>query len=361
VELFVGLGARLAEPGEFTRRAFLNGRMDLTQAEAVADLVRARSDRAQELARRQLAGELSERLQRIRQSLLEVAAELEARLDFPEEELGEADLDRLAHKTSDAEKEIAQLIAGGRRGRLYRDGVRVVLVGRPNAGKSSLFNALLGRERALVTPHPGTTRDFIEATVDVRGLPLTLVDTAGLRDSSDEIERLGIARTRGEVEAADLVLWVADINEPPNEEHDLLYEHLKKFPVALLLNKIDLAQKPDARQFEQRFGDLSRVMISARTRQGLDGLEDFLEARLLGESAGGGEESPLVSNLRHLGELERAQKSLCAGLETFRAGHSAEFIMVDLREALAALGRLLGLEVEEALLDEIFSRFCFGK
>ncbi len=352
IEAALALGARLAEPGEFTRRAFLNGRLDLAQAEAVADLIEAQTDAAARLARGQLAGELSRRIEAVRAGLIDVAAEIEARLDFPEEEIGEGDRGHLLGALGRAAAEIAALLATRRRGRLLREGARVALAGCPNAGKSSLLNALARRERAIVTPHPGTTRDTIECTIDLAGMPLTLIDTAGLRASDEPIERLGIERSRREIEQADLVVLVRDTADPAREDDPVL---AARPPDLIVMNKIDLLPAgAGAADSEQP----PCIAISATRGDGLDRLERAIADCLMG---GTGAEEAFAINLRHADLLARAATALTPARAALEADAWGELVMVDLREAIEALGEILGVETGDAILDRVFSAFCLGK
>jgi tRNA modification GTPase len=361
IEAALAVGARLAEPGEFTRRAFLNGRMDLTQAEAVADLIAAQTDAAARLARCQMAGALGEAAREIRETLIALAAEIEARIDFPDEDLGEADRSRLAAMFAEAAAALDRLLATRRRGRLLREGARVALVGRPNAGKSSLFNALARVERAIVTPHPGTTRDAIECTIDLAGAPVTLVDTAGLRVTDDPVEAIGVARAHREIDHADLVVEVIDATAIQGDAPPALAD---RRPDVAAWNKCDLMPAP----WSPPRGALA---VSATRGDGLAALEATLAARLFGdeEKLGAPARSPathpgaegLAIDLRHAELLDRAAEALAEARRAFAENLSGELTMIDLREALEAVSGLLGLEVGDAVLDAVFSRFCIGK
>jgi len=361
IDEWLRAGARLAEPGEFTRRAYLNGKIDLAQAEAVCDLVRARTDAAGRAALQQLSGGLSRHLDQQRAALVPVIAELEAHIDFPEEGLEFATRERLGRVVDHVARALQDLLDGARIGRRLRDGVRVVLAGPPNAGKSSLFNLLLRRERALVTPHAGTTRDTIEVEIDLRGVPVTLVDTAGLRAAPEEIEALGIARTREELAGADLVLFMVDASDPNAAREE--YAALGKREHLLILNKSDRVQEGDlarVREMFQASGRKGAITLSTTERDGFDDLE----ARLISMLGGGerGESGVLVTNQRHVTAIDRAVRSLYTVGEGLASELSPEFLVVDLTEAIAALDTITGrATLDEDVLDAIFSTFCLGK
>jgi tRNA modification GTPase len=372
VEMLMEKGARLAEPGEFTRRAFLNGRLDLAQAEAVCDLIQASTDAARTIAMRQLNGELSAVITRLRDRLIDVAAEIEARLDFADEEIPEADIQTMRSAVAEVQQRLEQLVREGKRGRVYREGARVVFVGRPNTGKSSLFNALVGRERAIVTAHPGTTRDSIESTVDLHGVPITYVDTAGLGPSQDEIEIASARRTESEIKAADLALFLLDISEPLQSEDISCYAPVKQLRHICVMNKIDLPHQLDQEEVKARLDiqdDVPFVRVSALNRTGLETLESLIVREMVEEERAVENEGVLVSNLRHTTALERARQSLqrvSQALENGLSGpergiEAGELVMVDLNEAMAGLGAILGLTIGSEVLDRIFSRFCIGK
>ncbi|MDK2971871.1 MAG: tRNA modification GTPase [Candidatus Sumerlaeota bacterium] len=359
----VAAGARLARPGEFSRRAFLNGKLDLAQAEAVCDLIHAQTEAAGRAALAQLGGGLSRQLAEARAALVPVVAELEACVDFPEEGLGFQTRERLGRAVDGVLAQLQRLLDSSRHGRFLRDGARVVLAGPPNAGKSSLFNLLLRRERALVTPHPGTTRDSLEAEIDLRGIPLTLVDTAGLRGDPEEIEALGIARTREELRAADLILFLVDATRPAEARAE--YDALRALPHLVIANKCDLlpgggeAALAAARAFAGA-GNAGTVALSTADRHGFDALEQQLASHF---GAGMGTESgALVTNRRHASALASALESLQTAAEGLASELSPEFIAVDLTDAIARLDAITGRQsLDEDVLDAIFSTFCLGK
>lgn len=360
VEACVAAGARLANPGEFTRRAYLNGKMDLAQAEAVCDLIHAQTEAARRAALAQLGGGLSRRLQEVREHLVPVIAELEAHIDFPEEGLEFSTRERLGGVVDMSIRGLQALHESAARGRYLREGARVVLAGPPNAGKSSLFNLLLRRERALVTPHPGTTRDTIEAQVDLAGVPLTLVDTAGLRQDAEEIEVLGIARTREELQAADLILFLVDVRHPEHATTE--YETLRDLPHLLVTNKIDL-KKGDGESPAGRLAGRGRrrsLAVSVMNRDGIAELEAALVEHFGG--SGGREAAGLITNRRHAEALGRALVSLQTAAEGLASELSPEFIVVDLTAAVDQLDRITGRQgLDEDVLDAIFATFCLGK
>jgi tRNA modification GTPase len=349
-------GARLAEPGEFTRRAFLNGRMDLAEAEAVADLIRARTDASLRVATRQLEGRLSTVIRAIRADLIALLAEIEAAIDFPDDvepPLEEGLRARLHAVLASAER----LLATADAGRLYRDGAAVVIAGRPNVGKSSLLNAFLRESRAIVTEIPGTTRDVIEEAVNIRGIPLRAIDTAGLRETVEVVERIGVERSRREIEAADLVLWVVDLSEPITDDDQGIVELLRGRPFLIVANKADLSPRMDPAELAGP--EATVVRTAAPAGQGIDALEDQVAERLLG--AGVTSEDVMVSNARHRARLESAAAALRQAIATVDSGFEQAMVAVDLTIAAEALGEITGESVTEATITEIFARFCVGK
>ncbi|HUV05966.1 MAG TPA: tRNA uridine-5-carboxymethylaminomethyl(34) synthesis GTPase MnmE [Armatimonadota bacterium] len=359
-------GARLAEPGEFTKRAFLNGRLDLAQAEAVLDIVRARTDEALRVARRQFQGVLSTRIRMLREKLLAIIAHIEASIDFPEDV---EEPQSIAETIQDAMSHVAALLETADRGRIYREGIQAVIAGRTNVGKSSLLNALVRESRAIVTPIPGTTRDIIEETINIRGIPIRTIDTAGVRETQDEIERIGVDRARQTVEDADLVLAVLDAAQgfTPEDREWLSGLADKKFIV--VLNKSDLVRESEAAEIVQEvqawleknipFG-VGVVKTAAPSNEGIVELEDAIAEKVL---AGGvsPSEGAIVSNVRHRRALEEARSSLEHALETAQSETPPDLVTIDLKAALDALGSIIGETVSDDVIDRIFTEFCIGK
>lgn len=348
LHLAIGHGARLANPGEFTLRAFVNGRLDLAQAEAVADVIQARSDASLRMAVNQLSGRLSRAVDGVRSKILGVMAQLEANIDFSEDDVPPASAARLLEELRLAHGELCRLLHAADEGILYRRGARVAIVGRPNAGKSSLLNALLRTSRAIVTPIAGTTRDTIEETITVRGLPIVLVDTAGMIETVDPVEALGVDRSRQAIEQADLALFVYDAAAGWTSDDSQLLPEDK--PVLIVANKRDLLSESPGRE--------GALPVSAQTGAGLPELEAALFQRLAPRSS---TDDILVNNLRHKTLLEEAERHVHDAISSVEGQRAADFISIDLRAALSALGTITGTEVSESLLDEIFSRFCIGK
>lgn len=345
-------GARLAEPGEFTRRAFLNGRLDLTQAEAIADLIAARSDAARAAALRQLRGGLSQEVHRHRETLIDIAALIEAYVDFPEEDLPPesaaahlAELDRLAGA-------LDRLRGTYEQGRHARDGFRVVLTGPPNAGKSSLFNALLRADRAIVSPHPGTTRDTIEASIQILGYEITLVDTAGLRETDAPLEQLGIARSRREAEQADLLLAVEDPTAERTEDVAVPRNGETTVPVLRVWTKADLAAPDSALP-------PGALHVSTLTGDGLADLEERLAAIVVTGSTAG--EEAVITSLRHAQCLAEAARHVREARDALARSEPPDLAAIPLREAIQDLDDILGVRLGDDILDRIFARFCLGK
>ena len=350
-------GARLAEPGEFTLRAFLSGRLDLTQAEAVLEIIEARSSACLKVAAAHLAGGLGRKMTELREAFLDVLARIEADLDFGEE-VAPLEYDELLSPLQSLQLDIAALGHSYGQGRLLREGLQVVLAGRPNVGKSSLLNQLLQTDRALVTDIPGTTRDVIAEHLVIQGLPVCLVDTAGLRQAHNKVEELGIERTRQQLSQADLVLYLMDASEPWHAEDAEQLAALAEQPALLVLNKIDLPVKVDQSSVPATWSH-PIVKVSALTGAGLPALKEAIFAAALGDSS---PVSPqVVTQARHKQHLERCQEALNRALDLIRTGQPPELLALELQTGVQELGAILGLEIGEDVLDRIFSRFCVGK
>lgn len=354
LEAFLKAGARHAEPGEFTQRAFLNGKMDLTQAEAVMDLIHAQSTLAVRAANEQLSGVIGRETEALRAPLIEILAHIEAYIDFPEEDISPDTGAALLARLSDLLTRTRSLIDTAEQGRILRHGARTVIAGEPNVGKSSLLNCLLGFERAIVSPTAGTTRDTIEEIIQVHGIPLRLVDTAGLRDGGDAIERIGIQRTQSELERADLILEVIDASQPPSCASRVVIPPSASHRHLLILNKADLGLHPGW------CADTRSIAVSCTNRAGLSELRDAIRAIVLhgGQLA---TDHPIAINTRHKSCFERVESRLTAAQAALQAGAAPEFVALDLREALQALGDVIGQTDIEQILDVIFSSFCIGK
>lgn len=349
-------GARLATPGEFTRRAFLNGRIDLAQAEAVADLIHSRTELALRAANEQLAGKLSRRINELRDDLLRALAHVEAHIDFPEEDISPATRGQLTGRMQDGLHFMDELLRTADEGQLLRRGIRAAIIGRPNAGKSSLLNLLLGHNRAIVSAIPGTTRDTIEETANIRGLPVIFIDTAGLRDAGDEIEMEGIRRSRQSLDRAEFVLHVFDASEPLTPADEKFLEELSGKKRILVRNKIDLPVRLELPVLEQT----SAVDVCCLTGQGLETLKEAIKS-LAWSGKIGAEMLEVMINSRHQEALQRARSATVRTLEALQADKPLELVALDLRIAVSAVGEIVGKTTTEDLLDMIFSQFCIGK
>jgi tRNA modification GTPase len=357
-------GARMAEPGEFTRRAFLNGRIDLAQAEAVADLIHSRTELALAAANEQLAGKLSQRINHLRDDLLHTLAHVEAHIDFPDEDIAPDTKEQLLKRLEDGVNFIGELLRTANEGQILRRGIRAAIVGRPNSGKSSLLNQLLGRDRAIVSSIPGTTRDTIEETANIRGLPVVFIDTAGLRETRDEIEVEGIRRSRQSLAQAELILHVLDAGEPLTaEDQSYLTEFAGKKRI-LVRNKTDL---PAQWQWPPRFNGnfdtanlTSPVDVSCATGKGIESLKDAIKETIWSGEVKA-EMLQVMINSRHQDALNRARTAAQRSIEALRGNATLELVALDLRIAVAAVGEIVGKTTTEDLLDSIFGQFCIGK
>jgi len=355
-------GARLAEPGEFTKRAFLNGRLDLAQAEAVADLIHSRTELALTAANEQLAGKLSQRINQLRDDLMTTLAHIEAHIDFPDEDIAPDTREQLESRLARGIAFMDELLRTAGEGQILRRGIRAAIIGRPNAGKSSLLNQLLGRDRAIVSHIAGTTRDTIEETANVRGIPVVFIDTAGLREAKDEIESEGIRRSHQSLAAAELVLHVFDASEPLTPEDEKYLAEFAGKKRILVRNKIDLPAKLELKsEIGNRKSETASVVeVCCKSGQGIEALKDAIKSLVwAGEIRA--EMLEVMVNSRHQDALRRGREATARALEALRADLSLEFAAVDLRIGANAVGEVVGKTTTDDLLDLIFSQFCLGK
>ena len=353
-------GARLAEPGEFTKRAFLNGRLDLAQAEAVADLIHSRTELALAAANEQLAGKLSQRINELRDEMMQTLAHIEAHIDFPDEDISPDTKDQLLKRLKNGVAFMDELLRTANEGQILRRGIRAAIVGRPNAGKSSLLNQLLGHDRAIVSHIPGTTRDTIEETANIRGLPVVFIDTAGLREARDEIEAEGIRRSRESLAKAELILHVLDASEPLTHADENYFAEFAGKKRIFVLNKTDLPRKLDLSETEPVTHHSSLVTVSCLSGQGMEVLKDAIKNLIWAGKIEAGMLQVMI-NSRHQEVLGRAREATLRTIEALRADISLEFVALDLLIAANAIGEIVGKTTTEDLLDAIFSQFCIGK
>lgn len=354
-------GARLAEPGEFTKRAFLNGRIDLSQSEAVMDLIRAKTDRAMNVALGQMEGKLSKLVGELRQALIETLAQVEVNIDYPEyEDVEEMTVPHMIEKCTWVNEEIDKLLKTSAQGKILREGLSTVIVGRPNVGKSSLLNSLVQENKAIVTDIAGTTRDIIEEYVNVRGVPLRLVDTAGIRETEDIVERIGVERSRQVLKEADLILLMLNHAEPLMEEDRRLFEAIEGMDTIVVVNKTDLPAEIDLDEVRRLAGKGSIVTTSLLEEEGVIELEEAI-ANLFFSGAIEAEDMTYVSNARHIGLLHNAKDIINDALLAAEAGVPVDMIQIDVTRAWEVLGEIVGDTVQEGLINQLFSQFCLGK
>lgn len=358
LDLIISHGARFADPGEFTKRAFVNGRIDLVQAEAVAELIRARTETSARIASRQLGGRFSQNIKNMRQELISILALIEVGIDFTEEDIPEFQPDYLAEKTDQVLADLKRIINASITVRAIRDGVRVALVGLPNVGKSSLLNLILDKERAIVASSPGTTRDTIEETIDLKGLPITLIDTAGVHEASDSIENQGIQRSLQEIEQADLVLFIIDAGCSFTPQYVDLLTSVPHDRLLLVFNKIDLPVRCDISSVTGRYAYPS-VQISAHTGDGLPQLLEQMFNLIITDNSY--MESDVLINSRQLDHIIQSREKLSIAIENLMVSAGSEIVAIEIRDAVSHLDAVVGLEFGDDVLDLVFSQFCIGK
>ncbi|WP_238989704.1 tRNA uridine-5-carboxymethylaminomethyl(34) synthesis GTPase MnmE [Staphylococcus sp. MI 10-1553] len=361
LELTMTYGARMAEPGEYTKRAFLNGRIDLSQAEAVMDFIRSKTDRASKVAMNQIEGRLSDLIKRQRQSILEILAQVEVNIDYPEyDDVEDTTTEFLLERSQEIKQEIQKLLDTGVQGKIMREGLSTVIVGKPNVGKSSMLNNLIQDNKAIVTEVAGTTRDVLEEYVNVRGVPLRLVDTAGIRETEDIVERIGVERSRKALSEADLILFVLNYNEPLTEDDRKLYEVIKNEDAIVIINKTDLEQRLDLAEVEAMVGDMPIIQTSMLQQQGIDELEIQIRDLFFGGEVQS-QDMTYVSNSRHISLLKQAKNAIQDAIDAAEMGVPMDMVQIDLTRTWEILGEIIGESASEELIDQLFSQFCLGK
>lgn len=360
LELILSKDVRIAEEGEFTKRAFLNGRIDLSQAEAIIDVIKSKTDMAHEVAQNQLEGSLSNKIKELRFNVTEVLAHLEVAIDFSEEDVEEITYQTLKEKAEELRAEIKKLYDTAESGKILRDGLKTVIVGKPNVGKSSLLNSILGENRAIVTDIPGTTRDVIEEFVNIKGIPLKIVDTAGIRETEDIVEKIGVEKSKESFSKADLVIMVLDSSRKLSDEDIQILENLTNKKTIVLLNKTDLPQEIEEDKISQYVDNDSIIRISALNHKGIEQLQDKIEAMVYGGSVKN-TSNLMITNSRHKDALLKSFESINDAIIAIDQNMPYDFIEVDFKNVWDYLGYINGDTVKEDLLDTIFSNFCIGK
>ncbi|EKK7207872.1 tRNA uridine-5-carboxymethylaminomethyl(34) synthesis GTPase MnmE [Listeria innocua] len=361
LQLLLRNGANLAEPGEFTKRAFLNGRIDLSQAEAVMDLIRAKTDRAMGVAIRQMDGNLSRLIRNLRQEILDALAQVEVNIDYPEyDDVEEMTLRMLLEKTELVRASVEQLLQTASQGKILREGLATAIIGRPNVGKSSLLNQLIQEEKAIVTDIAGTTRDIIEEYVNVRGVPLRLIDTAGIRETEDIVEKIGVERSRKALADADFILLVLNQNEELTVEDEALFEAAAGHNYVVVLNKTDLETKLDIDRVRELAGENPIVSTSLVNDEGLEALEEAIKTLFFAGDIDAGD-ATYVSNVRHIALLHQALEALNGVTTGIQLGMPVDIVQIDMTRAWDLLGEITGDSVQDELLDQLFNQFCLGK
>ncbi|GAB3054014.1 tRNA uridine-5-carboxymethylaminomethyl(34) synthesis GTPase MnmE [Virgibacillus ainsalahensis] len=361
LEIILSKGPRLAEPGEFTKRAFLHGRIDLSQAEAVMDLIRAKTDKAMSVALKQMDGRLSGLIQKYRQELLETVAHVEVNIDYPEyDDVEEMSHDMMREKTNEVYKEIEELLNVAKQGKILREGLATAIIGRPNVGKSSLMNTLVQENKAIVTEVPGTTRDIIEEYVNVRGVPLRLVDTAGIRETEDIVEKIGVERSRQVLQESDLILFVLNYNDELTNEDIKLFEAVKGLEYIVIINKTDLEQKLDLDKVKEHTEGNPIITTSLIEEEGVDELEAAIAETFFSGDIDTGDLT-YVSNIRHIQLLKQAKQALEDAMEGIELGMPMDIVQIDVTRTWEFLGEIIGDTASDSLIDQLFSQFCLGK
>ncbi|MEW9082263.1 tRNA uridine-5-carboxymethylaminomethyl(34) synthesis GTPase MnmE [Caldanaerobacter subterraneus] len=360
LELVLKHGARLAEPGEFTKRAFLNGRIDLSQAEAVIDIITSKTMLANRYAQKQLAGVLGQKMKDLKNKIMELLSHLLALIDFPEEDVEELEIEEIKRRAKDILNDIEYLIASSESGRIIREGLKTAIIGKPNVGKSSLLNALLKQNRAIVTDIPGTTRDVIEEYMNIKGIPIKLIDTAGIRHTDELVEKIGVEKSKEVLAEADLILFVLDASRDLTKEDYEIFDILSGKNIIFVLNKVDLPKKIDEEELKKLVGNGIIVEVSTVERTGLDKLESEIY-NLVFKGKVSATEEEIITNARHREVLINAKKHMESVIEAIEKGYSEDLITIDVNGALNEIGKITGETATEDVINQIFERFCVGK
>ena len=360
LELCLEEGARIAEPGEFTKRAFLNGRIDLSQAEAVIDLINSKTDQSAKAAISQMEGVFSKKLKEARDKLIKVLSHIEVNIDYPEYDIEEISERMIQDELVGIKNDLNNIISGFERGRIIREGLDAAIIGRPNVGKSSLLNNLVGKERAIVTDIPGTTRDIIEEYINLEGIPVRIIDTAGVRKTEDAVEKIGLEKTQNAIDEADLVIMMVDAQRGLNEDDHTMISQLLGKRLIILINKIDLVDEYEILKMEKKLEGKKILRISLKKEVGVDKLGHVI-AQLFALGKINMKNEILLTNIRHRNLLGKSILSIDNALNAQNQGMPVEFIAMDIKEAADYLGQITGESVSEDIIHEIFSRFCLGK
>ena len=359
LQLTLDNGARLAEPGEFTKRAFLNGRIDLSQAEAVMDLIRAKTDESMKIALEQSEGKLSKQVEKINNKILDILAHIEAEVEFSEEDIDEVVNEKVIKDCEEVKGQMEDLLKNADKGKILREGLNVIIVGKPNVGKSSLLNALLEEKRAIVTDVPGTTRDTIEEYINIDGIPVKLIDTAGIREARNEVEKIGVERTKECIDKADLILFMIDGSREIDDEDMKIVEIAKNRDVIVIINKHDLPMNVDIEYIKKTFYNKPVLYVSVKTNEGVSSIKEEITNFVYKGKVS--VKDIYVTNIRHKKALNDAIESIENGITTIKNGYPIDMASIDIKDAYLKLGEITGKTVSEDIIDRIFTNFCIGK
>lgn len=359
LQLTLDNGARLAEPGEFTKRAFLNGRIDLSQAEAVMDLIRAKTDESMKIALEQSEGKLSKQVEKINNKILDILAHIEAEVEFSEEDIDEVVNEKVIKDCEEVKGQMEDLLKNADKGKILREGLNVIIVGKPNVGKSSLLNALLEEKRAIVTDVPGTTRDTIEEYINIDGIPVKLIDTAGIREARNEVEKIGVERTKECIDKADLILFMIDGSREIDDEDMKIVEIAKNRDVIVIINKHDLPMNVDIEYIKKTFYNKPVLYVSVKTNEGISSIKEEITNFVYKGKVS--VKDIYVTNIRHKKALNDAIESIENGITTIKNGYPIDMASIDIKDAYLKLGEITGKTVSEDIIDRIFTNFCIGK